>query len=698
MSPPISHFLIASASAFVLGCTTHAADRALFDSQSKPNPAKIETRDAKISEPGDGYLLKMDTGTTQKWPGITLPATDGPWDLSASSRVTVKLKNAGASEALVTCRVDNPGADGVNNCVNGNLRLVPGATGTLDVVLTRAGDNLGGKLFGMMGYPAGSGAGKESVDSKNVVAILLFVQNPETTHTIEIGDIRATGGPFKRTASVTDASPFFPFVDTFGQYNHKDWPGKVMSLDDLTSRRDTEAKDLAANPRPAGWDKYGGWSDGPHHAATGFFRTEKQDGKWWLVDPDGNLFYSQGIDCVRVGDNTPVEERQSWFADFPGDKPEFKQFLASVQPLLGYYAGRTVQCFSFVSANLLRKYGPAWQAEYASLAHRRLRSWGLNTIGNWSDPATRLMNQTPYVDTIGSHGSKLIAGSSGYWGKFDDVFDPTFADSVKASMAAKAGKTAGDPWCIGFFSDNEMSWGSDTSLGLATLQSPPDQPAKKEFLAELKGKYGDTAKLNAVWGTSYATWDALLASRDIPDKTKAKADLAAFYQKLAETYFKTNRDAVRSVAPHQLYLGCRFASSNDIAAIAAAKYCDVVSYNLYRRSVANFHFPGGDKPLLIGEFHFGALDRGLFHPGLGPVADQQERAQAYTDYVMGAVRHPLIVGTHWFQWVDEPLTGRSHDGENYQIGFLDVADTPYPEMIQATRTIAAQLYQTRSAR
>ncbi len=267
-------------------------------------------------------------------------------------------------------------------------------------------------------------------------------------------------------------------------------------------------------------------------------------------------------------------------------------------------------------------------------------------------------------------------------------------------MEAKQGASAGDPWCIGYFSDNEMSWGDELSLALGALRSAPDQPAKKEFIADLKAKYGGDRnaatgieKLNQVWGTHYASWEALLESRQAPDKEKARADLAAFYTKAAEQYFRTVRDTIKAAAPNHLYLGCRFAWVNARAAAAAAKYCDVVSYNLYRRSVADFNFNGGaDVPLIIGEFHFGALDRGVFHTGLVPVADQEARARAYKEYVQGALRHPQFVGCHWFQYKDEPVTGRVYDEENYQIGFVDVADTPYAETVRACREVGDELY------
>ena len=43
---------------------------------------------------------------------------------------------------------------------------------------------------------------------------------------------------------------------------------------------------------------------------------------------------------------------------------------------------------------------------------------------------------------------------------------------------------------------------------------------------------------------------------------------------------------------------------------------------------------------------------------------------AYGHYVSEALEHPAVVGTHWFQYRDQMVTGRG-DGENYQIGFVD---------------------------
>jgi len=361
--------------------------------------------------------------------------------------------------------------------------------------------------------------------------------------------------------------------------------------------------------------------------------------------------------------------------------------------LHGHYAGKNPDCFSFAGANLLRKYGSEWQQDYPGVIHRRLRSWGLNTIANWSDAQVFLMRKTPYTDSLGTERTKMIEGSEGYWGKFPDVFDASFRESLRRGMDGKKGRSADDPWCIGYFSDNEMSWGDEISLGVAALKSPREQAAKQAFSSQLRARYGDIAKLNEAWGTTHDSWESLLNARKAPDFEGSKADLKAFYTKAAEQYFRIVREAIREVAPNQLYLGCRFAWVNPLAAAAAAKFCDVVSYNLYQRSVADFKFNGGaDVPLIIGEFHFGALDRGMFHTGLVQVEDQAARAAAYKNYVQRALHHPQLVGCHWFQYQDEPTTGRVYDEENYQIGFIDIADTPYQETIQACREVGYHLY------
>ena len=668
--------------------------RILFDFGRPEDLRRVSvTFDAKfaLAKGAGGASLRVEMGHRAAWPGITLAAPGGKWDLSRHAAVEVDVRNLTAAPAKLSLRIDNPGADGRKNCLTGSIELAGRAAGTITVRFNATGILLTPpvEIVGMRGTPGGAGP----FDPANVTQVLLFSPRPTQDHAVAIDNLRAVG----RMAKI-DSRKFFPFIDEFGQYDHADWPGKVHSEKNLKERIAVEQADLAARPGPKGWNRYGGWADGPKFKATGHFYPASHEGKWWLVDPEGRLFWSHGPDCVRAGGYTPITDRKHYFRGLPEKDTPFGRFYSggSWAPH-GYYQGKRYETYNFTGANLMRKYGAEWEDKAAESAHRRLRGWGMNTIANWSDAKIYLRRKTPYVVSVNAW-SPSIEGSEGYWGKFPDVFDERFAGGLRKRMAqeAREGGTAGDPWCIGYFVGNELSWGNETSLATAALVSPPGQAAKKAFIETLKTKYQSIEKLNAAWGARYASWQALLDGREPPpDRKRAAADLQAFGRVLAETYFRICKEEVHRAAPKNLYLGCRFAWRNDPAVRAAAKHCDVVSVNLYKDDVEDFRLPEGvDRPVVIGEFHFGALDRGMFHTGLRPTKSQDDRARMYRQYVRGALRNRLFVGAHWFQYGDQATTGRG-DGENYQIGLLNICDTPYPETISAVRDVGYDLYEYR---
>lgn len=489
---------------------------------------------------------------------------------------------------------------------------------------------------------------------------------------------------------------FFPFIDKYGQFKFGDWKGKVRTDADIKKAVAEEEKDLSANPQsPEGWTKYGGWANGPKLEATGHFRVQKVDGKWWLVDPEGRLFWSHGI--VRVTPSsaiTPLDGREYYFENLPKKDDEFALFYTTKDELLApYYTKRGLKkTYDFSAANIYRKYGKQWREKFADSAHRRLRSWGLNTIANSSDSFIFLQKKTPYAERFEIH-SRPISGHEGWWWPIADPWDASFVKSINDNLDRRAEQLE-DPFCIGYFVDNEHHWGSPDTIGRNVSISPADLPAKIEFAKDLKAKYGDIAALNKAWKTNFKSWDDFLANDKNPVNADKK-DLSAFSEKFIGNYFKTIRDTIKARVPHMLYMGCRFAGSNEIALRQAGKYCDIVSYNRYSDSLATLKLPEGvDKPIMIGEFHFGALDRGLFHPSLVLVKDQKDRGQHYYNYVKSALENPAIVGTHWHQFSDQCTAGR-FDGENFQVGFTDVADQPYPETINKAREIGYKLYKTR---
>ncbi|MCX7046152.1 MAG: beta-galactosidase [Candidatus Sumerlaeota bacterium] len=679
--------------AFSASAAESAAPLALADFSKNFDISSIKTVDGKVALSGEGAerRLRVELGHANEWPGITIKAPSGKWDLSHYQTVSFEAKNPGATPVTICLRVDNPGADGTKNCVTASAQIKPNSKATVmaRLCLTPWVFDKPLTLIGMRGTPGVTG----TLDTANITQLLVFVTRPQEDYQFEIGAITASG-----QVEYLKSEGFLPFIDEMGQYIHRDWPGKAHSVNELSERAKAEDKELNTLPAPKDRDQYGGWSAGPKLQATGFFRPEKRDGKWWLVDPEGRLFWSHGIDCVGFHSVTPISDRENYFKGLPAEGSALARFYGKgAWAPHGYYKDHSpYRQFNFVGANIARKYGDGAEDKFSDVTHRRFHSWGLNTIANWSESKIYLKRKTPYTATLGSNAPS-IEGSSGYWGKFPDPFDPAFRKGIRNRIAQEKGRSAGDPWCLGYFVDNEMSWGTDgLSLALAALSSPAEQAAKKAFIADLKTKYETIEKLNAAWKASHASWDALAQSREAPDKARAKEDLHGFYSRLAEMYFKTNAEELKAGAPNQLYLGCRFAWNNDWATSAAAKYCDVISFNKYDYSVESVRLPGGvDKPVVIGEFHFGALDRGMFHTGLKSAKDQDERAQCYENYVRGALRNPLIVGTHWFQYQDQATTGRP-DGENYQIGFVDICDTPYPEIVAASRRVGSEMYEVRS--
>ena len=679
--------------------TAEAEDIVLFDAATTQIATVTSQSGGKFGL-RDG-LLEIETKGGTGYPGIRIT---GAWDLSKCNRLTLELANHdNKGELPITVRLDNPDADaGKSQGVFVDRVKIRGKqpasyTVALPPPLPH-GREINSKLSGMKRGPFATTGVAADLDASKVVGVAVYIKEPKLDWLWGVKRIIAHTGPTPETPGWMRLPPekFFPFIDAYGQFKHRDWPGKTHSNEDLKQALASERADIAAHPSPKGWNKYGGWKDGPKRQATGRFRVEKVDGKWWMIDPEGCLFWSHGP--VRVTSSsavTPLDEREFYFTDLPKADSPFALFYTTRDALLWpYYEARGIQrTYDFSSANAFRKYGSDWVARYADLAHQRLRSWGMNTIANSSDVRICKQDRTPYADRFELKSPDIEGAHLGWW-KFKDPFHPEFRANFRRQLVQRKAELD-DPWCFGFFVDNEISWGGETALADWTLQSPATQPAKIELVNRLKQRHGSIAKVNALWKTDYADWNALLQSQQKPP-AGAKDDCIAFSAVVTEAYFKNIRDEFKAIAPDTLYLGCRFAGSTKAAVQIAAKYCDVISYNLYRHTLEDFKLPEGvDKPVMIGEFHFGALDRGMFHPSLIEVANQEARGKAYAAYIASALRHPNFIGAHWHQFGEQPTNGR-FDGENLQNGLLDVCDTPYPETIAGVREVGYRLYEIRS--
>jgi hypothetical protein len=297
---------------------------------------------------------------------------------------------------------------------------------------------------------------------------------------------------------------------------------------------------------------------------------------------------------------------------------------------------------------MVRRFGADWSAKWVDLTARRMFAWGFNTVGNWSDQRLANAHRVPYVVTLRGWG--IETGPMGV----PDVYAPDYAQTIDRAAAQQCEARKDDPYVLGYFLGNEPPWPGREAVAVDAILAGPDSALKKAAQAFLAA--GDSAE-------------------------RRKAFLYEAYQKFVEAATA----AIRKHDPNHLSLGLRFGSSAPPEIVRLSKVFDVYSLNNYAYKVNQTEIDKVrgliDKPILIGEYHFGTPGRGMT-PGLKQTSSQEERGVAYRYYIENALADPSIVGAHWFEWIDEPSTGR-FDGENYNIGLVDVTDRPYRELLDA---------------
>ncbi len=675
-------------------------ERGVFRTRATPlEPVSVKAWGIAGVEDGN---INLKSKTRKECSGIMFR---GNWNLAECNTLVLELSNHHPEKEMpVVIRLENPDADlAKSKGVLVERKLVsPGETAEVSVPIPPKFPfpEIEDKIEGLRYTPYRQQGILKNIDPGRITLLAIYIDESGSEWPWSVKRVYARKGEPEKLPGwmYIPEKDFFPFIDAYGQFIHKEWPGKTKSDEDLKEALKDELADIESHPGPEGWSRYGGWMEGPRMKATGQFRVEKINGKWWMIDPEGYLYWSHGVVRVTPSSSvTPLDGRESYFSSLPEQGDPFAEFYTTHDTLLyPYYLKRGIKkTFDFSSANLIRKYGQNWRGKFGDMVHQRLKSWGLNTIANSSDRSVCLMRRTPYCDRIELKSPDLEGSRDGWW-KFRDPFHPEFRTTFRKQLSERKSELD-DPWCIGFFVDNELSWGGASSLAEWTLQSPSTQPAKREFVNRLKTKYGTIGKLNEKWKSDFKDWNRLLESQEKPAAGSSE-DCIIFSGVIAEEYFKIVREEFKKAAPEKLYLGCRFAgmsSADESVVRLAAKYSDVLSYNIYKTSLADFKLPEGiDKPVMIGEFTFGALDRGLFYCGV-QTDSQEKRAEAYLTYVESALRHPNFVGTHWFQYSDMGVTGR-FDGANAQIGLTDVCDKPYAETIAKVREVGYKMYKIRS--
>lgn len=502
-----------------------------------------------------------------------------------------------------------------------------------------------------------------------------------------------TGRVVLHALTLADKFEWRGWVDEFGQRADMTWPRKVSSVRDMKLADQREKRELEDARRFTDRDEYQAWVGGPTLQATGLFRVEKYKGRWWFVAPNGHLYFCTGMDCVLSWMSAPItEQTRPAYSWLPDAQSEFSS---------AWMTEEGVKMFSFYRANLRRKWGADFEKRFHQRAEARQLAWGFTSVGNWSDRAQLEARKLPYV-TMGP-------GAWYEWAemkplpmvteKIVDVWHADFEAAAHELARATLSMFKGDPWCIGHFIYNELDW---PVFHKRVLALPADQAARKWVSGELQKRYGTIQRLNRAWGTTSADFDSLRwpYEKEVPPDVAADRDMREVRAAFAERWYRIWAEAVREACPGHLVLGSRINQGDSYPEVieACARHCDVVSFNHYEhlpdRALFDRINARIDKPLFIGEYGHNSLDDGLLTMFV-PVADQRERGVGFRSYTEQLAAMPYFVGCHFFQYLDEPITGR-FDSETAFNGFVNVADIPSPYLVEAAQAVNRRIYQLHS--
>jgi hypothetical protein len=382
------------------------------------------------------------------------------------------------------------------------------------------------------------------------------------------------------------------------------------------------------------------------------WHTVVDEGVHWLLTPCGERFFSTGVNIIDGG-----------------------------------YAQR------FGGGRVAYHWGTHYLdlEDWGRVARQRLSAWGFNTAGGWSlHPLMLGLPTTPYLEM----------GRTARFHWFDP-FHPSMSESMRALARRMVAPYKGNPYRIGYFTDNEVGWWNG-ALFIYYLKQPAVNHTKQRLMALLRDYYGDDWEQftrDFVPPPGIASFQQLLHNKGTWPLLRPGGEGIQLVRRwtgvIAEHYYHLVHDALREADPDALILGDRLPIYYDPVAVRAmVPYVDVISTNYNVDSadgwIARYFFDGLRQlaprtPVLISEWFFAAHENRSGNRNNGhlmTVPTQVERTQGASTAVQRFAREPQIVGVHWFQYYDHPTGGRT-DGEDYNFGLVDIDDRPYEGLVDA---------------
>lgn len=382
-----------------------------------------------------------------------------------------------------------------------------------------------------------------------------------------------------------------------------------------------------------------------------------------------------------------------WFVS-PQGQAEFLNTVTTVQPSL---LPRDQDGPGYTSVD----WDPAGEHDaelerWAAVTLRRVKGTGFKGLGAWSHPVLHKYD-VPMTRDLN------------VWAWFKErslrLFSPDWSTVAESTIEMQVKPLRDNRNLVGYYIDNELDWGDATSgPGFYFDDLAPGDPNRAQVTGVIRSTWGTVDAFNKDWGTTFAGWPDLDAVRQLPRRpTQAYRRLgSAWLKHLASAYFKLTTALIRKHDPNHLVLGVRFRGYAVPEVVEASRgYTDAQSLNYYvsdaRLDPQMFRrtYELSGQPLIITEYSFHSLDgRSGNRNTVGfpaQVLDQEARAQAYREFTTRLARVPYVIGADWFQWMDEPPSGRRMDGEDVNFGVVDIDDRPYAGLVEAIRDTSPRL-------
>jgi uncharacterized protein (TIGR03437 family) len=569
-------------------------------------------------------------------------------------------------------------------------------------------DGLGNYLPSQSSIDAESSGGASSsgtfaVDTRPVPLMLLAPGSNSLTVPFQYGagESLTVTAVFSLSGPVANPQAYAPYVDTYGQSVYSTFTGQITQDADLQAAATEEQAALAAWGTPTGYDAWGGtvnagWQD----AATGYFHVVQHNSVWWLISPAGNPCFYIGLDTgpLVTGNNTPTTNRTWEFAALP---PQTAPYNAA----WGYWDwGNTgIASVSFDTWNMIRKYGSDWQTTATNLTIQRMNAWGFSGFGKWASDVGNL----PILPVLEPNGVPIVA-------VHPDVFDPVVQADLQSSLQQQIEAVVNDWQILGWSFGNEY----DDIITPAEVQTILDLgstvPAKRALVDRaLSAIYGNNvANMAAAWGVNATTIARLYGVSPTPPA----ADIETLREYYEDQYFGFVYQAIKSIDPNHLYFGIWIVPGWWVNATdwqLNAAHVDVIGYDNYspvfEDSLLEGLLKSTAKPVFLGEYSFPPhynLQRGYEAYAAASATDDADAGAQYRSNLQSAARNPWCVGVAWFEYRDEPVSGRGFlgetdldlvEGEDYAFGMVDVADRPKYDLVNQVRSTNLAMGQRRLA-